>query len=39
MTLYDWFIICIAIPGMAIGFTALLLIWFVIGYEIWKEYR
>jgi hypothetical protein len=34
MSFYDWFIICVAIPGMVVGFTALIGLWCYIVYDL-----
>ena len=39
MTGYDWFILCIAIPGMTFGFIALIIVWIWIIHEIWTDWR
>lgn len=37
MTFYDWFIMLVAIPGMAIGFTGLIGLWCYIVYVVFID--
>lgn len=37
MTFYDWFIVCVAIPGMVIGFTGVIVLWCYVAYSIFTD--